>query len=196
MINEPNGNSLDAVESGITQCENDRPDGSVGPGNHPDENGEVTQDAMIMDGPSHDVGAVVCLRNISNPIKVARKVLDNTKHSLLAGELATQFAVQMGFNRESLVSNDSINSFNEWKNNNCQPNFWKSSKNQLTPDPAASCGPYHESGHALGKMREMGNNLQSDCSNNHDTIGMIGIDKHGDIVVGTSTNGATHKIPG
>ena len=73
VINAPNGNALDALEAGITQCENDRPDGSVGPGSHPDESGEVTQDAMIMDGPSHDVGAVVCLRNIANPIQVARK---------------------------------------------------------------------------------------------------------------------------
>lgn len=196
MINGPNGNSLDAVESGITQCENDRPDGSVGPGNHPDENGEVTQDAMIMDGPSHDVGAVVCLRNISNPIQVARKVLDNTKHSLLAGELATQFAVQMGFKRESLVSNDSINSFNEWKNNNCQPNFWKQSNHKLSPDPSSSCGPYHEDGRASGHKSVASNDIKSDCSDNHDTIGMIAIDKRGDIVVGTSTNGATHKIPG
>ena len=90
MIHSPNGNSLDAIEAGISQCENDRSVTSVGPGNHPDETGEVTQDAMIMDGPSHDVGAVVCLRNIANPIQVARKVLDNTKHSLLAGELATR----------------------------------------------------------------------------------------------------------
>lgn len=33
-------------------------------------------------------------------------------------------------------------------------------------------------------------------SNNHDTIGMIAIDKAGKIAAGTSSNGATHKIPG
>lgn len=32
--------------------------------------------------------------------------------------------------------------------------------------------------------------------NNHDTIGMIAIDLHKNIVAGTSTNGAKHKIPG
>ena len=31
---------------------------------------------------------------------------------------------------------------------------------------------------------------------NHDTIGMIVIDKSGDIAGGTTTNGANHKVPG
>lgn len=31
---------------------------------------------------------------------------------------------------------------------------------------------------------------------NHDTIGVIAIDKNGHIAAGTSTNGARHKIPG
>lgn len=31
---------------------------------------------------------------------------------------------------------------------------------------------------------------------NHDTIGMVAIDKNGDIGAGTSTNGAKFKIPG
>ena len=31
---------------------------------------------------------------------------------------------------------------------------------------------------------------------NHDTIGMIVIDSRGNVAGGTSTNGATHKIPG
>ncbi len=31
---------------------------------------------------------------------------------------------------------------------------------------------------------------------NHDTIGMVVIDDGGNIAAGTSTNGATHKIPG
>ena len=43
-------NVLDAVESGCTKCEIEQCDGSVGYGNHPDTNGHVTLDAMIMDG--------------------------------------------------------------------------------------------------------------------------------------------------
>ena len=43
------GPSLDAVESGITQCEDDASVDSVGWGGLPDANGEVTQDASIME---------------------------------------------------------------------------------------------------------------------------------------------------
>lgn len=44
------GSELDAVERGCGQCEIDQCDGSVGYGGSPDESGETTLDAMIMDG--------------------------------------------------------------------------------------------------------------------------------------------------
>ena len=44
------GDAIDAIETGCSQCETDRCGNSVGYGNHPDENGEVTLEAMIMDG--------------------------------------------------------------------------------------------------------------------------------------------------
>lgn len=44
------GMSLDGVEVGCAQCEIDQCDGAVGHGGSPDESGETTQDAMIMDG--------------------------------------------------------------------------------------------------------------------------------------------------
>lgn len=101
----------------------------------------------------------------------------------------------MGFKNESLTSNDSINEFTNWKNGNCQPNFWKNSKHQLVPDPETSCGPYREIGPRSMSKRN-GNGDSFATSENHDTIGMIAIDKEGSVVVGTSTNGANHKIPG
>ena len=56
-----------------------------------------------------NVGSVGCLRSIKNAIGVARRVLDNTEHSLLVGELATNFAVEMGFKKESLETETSTN---------------------------------------------------------------------------------------
>lgn len=44
------GSALDAVESGCGVCEIERCNGTVGYGGSPDENGETTLDAMIMDG--------------------------------------------------------------------------------------------------------------------------------------------------
>jgi len=72
-----------------------------------------------------DVGGVGGLRNVKNAISVARKVLEHTKHSLLVGSLATDFAVNMGFKQESLQTNESKEMWTQWKTNKCQPNFWK-----------------------------------------------------------------------
>ena len=47
---EKGGSALDAVVAGCTQCEVDQCDGTVGYGGSPDESGETTLDAMIMDG--------------------------------------------------------------------------------------------------------------------------------------------------
>jgi len=49
-VRAQNMTALDGVELGVSVCERDRCDGSVGWGNHPDENGETTLDALIMDG--------------------------------------------------------------------------------------------------------------------------------------------------
>lgn len=44
------GSALDAVETGCMTCEWEQCDGSVGYGGSPDETGETTLDAMIMNG--------------------------------------------------------------------------------------------------------------------------------------------------
>jgi len=183
--------SLDAVEHGCTQCEVDQCDGSVGFGNHPDENGETTLDAMIMNGSTMNVGSVGCLRSIKNAIGVARRVLENTEHTLLVGELATDFAVQMGFTKESLETNTSQNEYKEWKNSNCQPNY----RVNVTPDPHMSCGPYSPTQYGRSNVLQFDRTSIINESN-HDTIGMIAVNEKGEVAAGTSTNGLNHKIPG
>ena len=63
----------------------------------PDSQGEVTLDALVMDGPSHDAGSVACLRGVREAVSVARGVMEHTSHTLLAGEKATAFARMLGF---------------------------------------------------------------------------------------------------
>lgn len=72
-----------------------------------------------------DIGAVGGIRNVKDAISVARKVMENTRHSLLGGSLASDFAVQMGFKKESLQTNKSRDMWQKWKSNGCQPNFWE-----------------------------------------------------------------------
>jgi N4-(beta-N-acetylglucosaminyl)-L-asparaginase len=133
------GTYLDAVEKGCSKCETLQCDGSVGYGGSPDELGNTTLDAMIMDGVSHDVGSVGCLKRVKSAISVARAVMEYSEHTLLVGKDATNFAVQMGFKEESLNTNKSLGIWKSWKENNCQPNY----RQHVQPDPTRFCGPYH-----------------------------------------------------
>ncbi|XP_015600131.1 N(4)-(Beta-N-acetylglucosaminyl)-L-asparaginase [Cephus cinctus] len=188
VINEQGRSALDAIEEGCTKCESMQCRTTVGFGGSPDEQGETTLDAMIMDGVKMDVGAVGGLRNIKNAISVARKVLDNTRHTLLGGEQAMQFALEMGFQKESLETAESRNMWLKWKENKCQPNFRKN----VEPDPTKSCGPYHP----ITDSKQIKDERTIASEDNHDTIGIIAIDNNGHIAAGTSTNGAKNKIPG
>ena len=91
-ILENGGKAIDAVEAGVRVTESDPENMSVGLGGLPDREGNVTLDACIMDENSN-CGAVAFLKHIENPISVARKVMDETPHVMLAGEGALQFAL-------------------------------------------------------------------------------------------------------
>ncbi|KAH3708599.1 N(4)-(Beta-N-acetylglucosaminyl)-L-asparaginase-like [Dreissena polymorpha] len=191
VITSGHGSAVDAVEATGTSCELEQCRGTVGFGGSPDENGETTLDAMIMDGITHDVGAVGGLRRIKRAISVARKVLDNTDHTLLVGEQATAFAVEMGFTEESLQTNASLQQWKTWQSKNCQPNF----RENVTPDARTSCGPYRPRPSSVTKATRSSGMHEIDADN-HDTIGIIVIDRTGNVASGTSTNGLTYKIPG
>jgi N4-(beta-N-acetylglucosaminyl)-L-asparaginase len=107
------GRALDAIEQGIRQCENDPTERSVGFGGRPDRDGHVTLDACIMDEIGN-IGSVVCMEHIANPISVARAVMEKTPHVMLAGEGATQFAVEQGFEKVNLLVPDSEREWKEW----------------------------------------------------------------------------------
>ncbi|RWR87438.1 putative isoaspartyl peptidase/L-asparaginase 3 isoform X1 [Cinnamomum micranthum f. kanehirae] len=194
--------AVDAVVEGCSACEELRCDGTVGPGGSPDENGETTIDALVMNGKTMEVGAVAAMRFVKDGIRAAKLVMEHTEHTLLVGEQASVFAISMGLPGPSnLSSSESIEKWVKWKDNLCQPNFWKNVV------PTNKCGAYHprdaastvgddsceSEGNPLGRLTSSSNCISRD---NHDTISMAVIDKAGHIAVGTSTNGATFKIPG
>ncbi len=49
----------------------------------------------MMDGAAHKAGAVAFVRNVKNPIRLARLVMERTEHILLAGDGANEFAREM-----------------------------------------------------------------------------------------------------
>ncbi|KAH7129942.1 nucleophile aminohydrolase [Dactylonectria estremocensis] len=175
--------ALDAVETGCLTCEHNQCDGSVGFGGSPDENCETTLDAMIMDGTTMKAGAVAALRRVRDAISVARHVLDYTTHTLLAGDLATEFAIQNGFQDESLSTDKSTEQCLAWKEAQCQPNY----RLNVSPDAFASCGPY---------VPQTKGTSKSASQASHDTLSLIALHADGTMAAGTTTNGASHKIPG
>ena len=107
------GSALDAVEQGCRVEEANAEGQSVGIGGLPDRDGNVTLDACIM-SPQGDYGAVVYLQNIKHPISVARKVMEETPHVIMAGIGAEKFAVSQGFPRENLLTEASEKAWKEW----------------------------------------------------------------------------------
>ena len=107
------GNLLDGIEKGINNVENNPLDQSVGIGGRPDRTGTVTLDACIMDK-EHRAGSVCYLKDIKNPISVARLVMEDTPHVILAGDGALQFALDKGFQKENLLTEKSKAEYVEW----------------------------------------------------------------------------------
>ncbi|ESO89442.1 hypothetical protein LOTGIDRAFT_218839 [Lottia gigantea] len=190
VLKQTGTTAMDALVAGCTECERQQCDGTVGFGGSPDESGETTLDAMVMDGRTSDVGAVGDLRQVKNVIGVARAVMEFTQHTILVGKSATKFAVEMGFTSESLATNRSVGIYKDWKNNSCQPNY----RENVSPDPKKYCGPYKPDKKYFKIQNSRRDKLIG--RKNHDTIGMLVVDSDHNIVGGTSTNGANHKVPG
>lgn len=107
------GRALDAVEAGVRVLEADENDQSVGYGGRPDRDGKVTLDACIMDEKG-DCGSVCFLQGIKHPISVARKIMEETPHVILAGEGALKFALAQGFKVENLLTEKSKKEYEAW----------------------------------------------------------------------------------
>ncbi|MFN0059995.1 MAG: N(4)-(beta-N-acetylglucosaminyl)-L-asparaginase [Planctomycetota bacterium] len=107
--------ALDAVEAGTTVVEDDPKVDSVGYGGLPNADGIVELDAAIMDGATLGCGSVAALTGIKNPIRVARRVMEQTRHVMLVGAGAKQFALAQSFKDEDLLTPESRKRWEEWK---------------------------------------------------------------------------------
>ncbi|KAL0964368.1 hypothetical protein UPYG_G00322900 [Umbra pygmaea] len=94
--------ATDAVENALAEVEDDPETGRhiVGRGGFPNSRGVLECDAAIMEGTAGRFGAVAALRGVGAPVRVARRVMDRSPHSLLVGEGATAFAMEQGFTIE------------------------------------------------------------------------------------------------
>lgn len=149
--------ALDAAIIGVAVEEENIKNTTVGKGGAPDREGNVTLDACVMN-PQGDCGAVVCVENITHVAALARKVMEETPHVMLAGKGAEEFAIAQGFKAEKLLTPDAKKAWEKWKKS---PEY----------KPII--------------------NIE-----NHDTIGMLTIDKGGDIAGACTTSGLSYKMKG
>lgn len=109
------GNALDAVLASVEVAELDPEDHTVGYSGLPNESGVVQLDASCMYGPTHRAGAVAALEGIKTPGKVARLVMEETRHVMLVGNDALQFALAHGFKAENLLTPEARKEWEQWR---------------------------------------------------------------------------------
>lgn len=163
---------LDAVIGGVNIVEDDPDDITVGYGGLPNEDGVVELDASVMHGPTHNAGAVAALRNIKNPSKVAKLVMERTDHVLLVGEGALRFARAHGFTEENLLTEKARKIWLYWKETLSEKDDW------FPP-------PVEELNEEIKKYFKVGG-----------TINCCAVDANGNLGGVTTTSGLSFKIPG
>src|SRR6266852_7711248 len=107
--------TLDAAIAGVNINEDDPEDSSVGYGGLPNEEGVVELDACVMHGPTRRAGSVASIRGIRTPSKIAKLVMAESDHIMLAGEGALRFAKAFGFQEENLLTEKSRLAWLVWK---------------------------------------------------------------------------------
>jgi beta-aspartyl-peptidase (threonine type) len=93
---EGGGSSLDAVTTAVRMLEDD-PLFNAGRGAALTRDGWVELDAAVMTGAKQKAGAVAAVRHVKNPVDLARRVMEKSRHVLLVGVGAEEFALEEGF---------------------------------------------------------------------------------------------------
>jgi beta-aspartyl-peptidase (threonine type) len=156
--------SVDAVEAAIRVME-DSPLFNAGRGAVFTNLGRNEMDASIMDGATLNAGAVASVTGIKHPITAAREVMTHSRHVMLVGAGAEQFARERG-----LEMADSAYFWTQRRWDQLQK-----AKEKEARDSGALLAPGHGAGGHLG------------------TVGCIALDKDGNLAAGTSTGGLTNK---
>jgi len=162
------GTALDAACATVVILEDD-PIFNAGTGAVLNVDGFCELDAAVMESTSHRAGAVAALQRVKNPILVARKVMEETDHVMLAGEGALRFARAMGFGDHDPVTPARLAD-------------WKDKRAKL--------------GDGEGRGLKMRRFLKDHPEYAGGTVGAVCVDRHGVLAAATSTGGVTMKLVG
>lgn len=157
--------ALDTVERTIRMLE-DNPLFNAGRGAVFNSIGKHELDASIMDGRTKSCGAVAAVRTIRNPITLARRVMTETRHVLLASDGAEQFA-------DSLAHDSQIE--------RVENSYFSTDKRREDWERAVQKAQEKENKQSQGEGTYKG------------TVGCVALDIQGNLAAGTSTGGLTNK---
>ena len=170
------GSSLDAVEAVIRILEDD-PLFNAGRGAVFTADGRNELDAAIMDGATLKAGAVAGVTRTRHPISLARAVMEKSPHVMLIGAGADAFAAQVG-----LEQVDPSFFFTERR--------WQSLVRQLKkegqPIPLRPAGAPPEPPQPVAE-------IESPDAHKLGTVGVVALDRQGNVAAGTSTGGTQAK---
>jgi L-asparaginase / beta-aspartyl-peptidase len=172
------GSALDAVEAGTRIVEDNPDDHSVGYGGYPNLLGEVELDASIMDGATRRAGAVGALRGYRHPISVARRVMEDLPHVMLAGAGAARFAAECGLPREELLTDAAAEA-------------WRAGIEGRLPEEFRDA-----QGTIVSELLGRATRLATDPERVAGTVNFIAQDRAGRIASAVSTSGWAWKYPG
>ncbi|WP_203257484.1 isoaspartyl peptidase/L-asparaginase family protein [Hyunsoonleella ulvae] len=157
------GSSLDAVQKTINILE-DSPLFNAGKGGVFTNEGTCEHDASIMDGKTLNAGASAGTKMVKNPIDLARAIMEDSPHVMLAREGAETFAKEQGL--------DIVD-----------PEYFYTEKSMKSLERVKA-----------SEQKKVASFYDADIQNSKfGTVGCAALDKHGNLAAGTSTGGMTNK---
>jgi len=195
------GRALDAVVDACAVAEEDPAVDSVGYGGLPDAEGHVSLDGCVMLAPGL-AGSVACLRTHRHPVRVARMVMERTRHLMIVGDAADRFADECGELREEVLAPEAKEAWRRWmERTSGDVDAARVAAEQRGVLDAGRAG----AGGATGAIRPFdqgagGRLFAQDASerrwHGHDTIGVLARDHAGVFAGACSTSGTPFKRPG
>jgi L-asparaginase / beta-aspartyl-peptidase len=161
------GTSVQAVVAAVSFMEDD-PLLNAGTGSYVQLDGQVRMDASVMDE-QLNVGSVIGIQNVKNPIQIAERLLGQPIHSVLSGELAKEFARDEGFPVYDPRTDEKLQ-------------IWFELRRQYI----------HQS--RLDMMRQFA--VDRGKADSLGTVGAVAMDSDGRLAAATSTGGLKRDLPG
>jgi beta-aspartyl-peptidase (threonine type) len=163
---EAGGFAVDAVEAAVNTLEDNKLF-NAGRGSALNEKGEIEMDAAIMNGEDLKSGAVSIVKNVKNPVTLARAIMEKTAHIYLGDMGALELARKVGLKVMPEAYFITDHAFEQY-----------AKALQEATNTMEEAGDYQVK------------------RKTHGTVGAVALDSEGNVAAATSTGGTENKVPG